>query len=116
MCITSFIASGYATQDNTPQYFITLNNYLITSTPAIKKETLELQLFPNPISASTSLLQLSYPLKNASVQIINSSGLSVSSNHYETLASIDLTGFPAGVYWLRLQTENGSIHKKIIKF
>ncbi|MEO1513470.1 MAG: T9SS type A sorting domain-containing protein [Bacteroidota bacterium] len=110
----SFLISGFATREENPGYFLSLDNCLITTVQ--EQAEVEVQLFPNPIPSDQQSLQLSVPIQNAKVRIINASGALVSESQHDHLQSIDLPHPAKGAYWIGIQTVDWSIHKKIIRF
>ncbi len=72
----------------------------------------DLTIFPNPTKAGViTLSKLNAEL--SAIEIFNATGQQVYFNT-GTVSSIDLTGLPGGVYYLRAVTVASSIHKKIV--
>lgn len=72
----------------------------------------QLAIYPNP---SHSVIYLNAKQLNISkVQIVNSFGQNIKTinNNFETL---DISDLSSGIYFLKIDTEFGTINKKIIK-
>lgn len=78
-----------------------------------------LTLFPNPTSGSVSLSYRPKGTQEASVDVLNTLGIVVStttfrSNAEENQVSLSLEGVTPGVYFFRLRTAAGSQMKKLV--
>jgi len=89
----------------------------ITENLSVKElEECDVEICPNP---TTGQLQIqSSKFKVQSVDIYDVFGRKQSSNHLITTSSnhlIDIFHLPAGTYFINIQTENGTVIKKVIK-
>jgi len=76
-----------------------------------------IQVYPNPTSGVLKV-ETHNNASLQSVEIYDVMGKKISSNHLITTSShhlIDITLFPAGVYFLKITTESGIVTKKVIK-
>lgn len=74
-------------------------------------------VYPNPTTGVCNL-QLTNPIANGTVQVYDVMGrkvMSLDCAREDNNVIIDLTGYPSGVYLCEIQTEEGTIRKKIIK-
>jgi hypothetical protein len=72
----------------------------------------QMTIYPNPIESNFTLK--SDKLKISRIQIINSFGQNVKTIQNE-FGNIDISNLNSGVYILKIDTEFGILHKKIIK-
>jgi LEA14-like dessication related protein len=75
-----------------------------------------IDVFPNP-SKGNFRINASYNLQNVEFNLVDISGkkLSITAKTInENEAAIDVTSLNAGIYFLNIKSENGSITKKII--
>ncbi|MDR2972625.1 MAG: DUF2436 domain-containing protein [Bacteroidales bacterium] len=75
----------------------------------------ELQVYPNPTTGE--LRVTSYELQVTSMEIFDVYGRAVST-HYSLLTthcSMDISHLPAGIYFLKIETEKGPVTKKVVK-
>jgi len=82
----------------------------------------ELQVYPNPTKGVLNLIQdriknLEFRIDRIEIYDVMGKKLDVEANSYglTVLWSYDLTVFPAGVYFIKITTEQGVITKKVIK-
>jgi len=77
-----------------------------------------LMIYPNPMKDQL-VIQFNNSNKNCNVEILNLVGQIIQNrsinNSDNTLEQFDLSGQPAGIYFVKLQTADKSIIKKIIK-
>src|SRR5690554_5145103 len=76
-------------------------------------KTQEFSIFPNP--ATTHIL-LSFPkATNANLRIFNANGVLVKTGVvHGDQKQVDLKGFAAGLYFVEIKDENGSVVKKVV--
>lgn len=98
------------------QYHVNLfaylsSNFSLTNTLKLNKEEEAIRVFPNP---TTQMVYIQGNNINR-VEIISTNGqvLKTISTQEETL-EIDLSSFPKGVYWLKINTPSQSTTKEII--
>jgi len=72
------------------------------------------KIFPNPTSGRIEFQTSGNELLNR-IEIFNIQGKPVLSMYYPLDNHLDLTGFPDGIYLIRLQTESGIHNQKIVK-
>jgi len=72
-----------------------------------------IQIFPNPTTGQ--LIVQSSKFKVQSIEVFDVYGRKVLLPSLSVLWSYDLTVLQAGIYFLKIETENGTITKKIIK-
>ena len=73
-------------------------------------------VYPNPSENLINLKNISETIsETTNVQIINSLGRVLFSQQMNLSQSIDISNYPIGVYYLRIQTEFNNSVKKIIK-
>jgi Secretion system C-terminal sorting domain len=70
---------------------------------------------PNPFSELTSIT-FSEEQKNTSLKVMNVLGECVHQSTINTSqCTIDMSGMPKGIYFVRIKTEKGIVNRKIIK-
>jgi autotransporter-associated beta strand protein len=75
----------------------------------------ELRVYPNPTHGQLTITNDELRITN--VEVFDIYGRAVST-HYSLLTthySMDISAFPAGIYFLRVETDKGMITKKVIK-
>ncbi|MDR2971083.1 MAG: T9SS type A sorting domain-containing protein, partial [Bacteroidales bacterium] len=75
----------------------------------------EVEVFPNPTTGE--LRVTSYELQVTSIEVFDIYGRAVST-HYSLLTtyySIDISLFPAGIYFVKITTDAGMVVKKVVK-
>jgi photosystem II stability/assembly factor-like uncharacterized protein len=73
----------------------------------------DIAIFPNPAS-STFTIQSNSPLQNTSIKIFNLLGEEVYNAEYKDPFTVDCQHFPSGLYFVKLQTEKGSVVEKLL--
>lgn len=76
----------------------------VANTPAV-----ELSVYPNPVS---STLYIKTENQVQSVEVIDLLGKSI---HQDNMESIDMSQMKAGIYLIRIQTDKGTITRKVVK-
>ena len=75
-------------------------------------ENAGIHIFPNP---TTGMLQVtSYEFQVTSIEIFDIYGRKLSTLNSQ-LSTLNISHLPAGLYFIKIQTENGMVTKKIIK-
>jgi len=72
----------------------------------------DIDIYPNP---SNGIFNIEGFSPNASMAIFNAFGEEIMSNDLIHTGKIDLSNQPNGVYFLRIETPNGSLVKKLVK-
>jgi hypothetical protein len=77
-------------------------------------------LYPNPASTNTAIQFFPASTNLKAIQVSNAKGEIVLSYQYKqgqlvNLQKINLTGLPAGIYFLKIQFTDRSITEKLIK-
>ncbi|WP_188406490.1 T9SS type A sorting domain-containing protein [Psychroflexus salis] len=49
------------------------------------------------------------------IEVFNLSGKRILNEAYQENQAIDVSGLPSGMYILKIETENGSVTKKLVK-
>jgi hypothetical protein len=82
-----------------------------------KTTTTGLLVYPDPASTSITIkMPFSRPIKSSSLVIINMNSQQVLSHQItDTVTNIDISGFPKGIYFVRITTEKGVLVGKFIK-
>jgi hypothetical protein len=89
---------------------------LLNSTTAVE-EWLYCKVFPNPAS---DLVNISWQSQNATVRAVEVFTASGQRLHQQRLSpgasaiALDVAHYPAGVYWLRLQSDRGVLSRKVV--
>ena len=113
--ITAVIVDGKAIGEDYIQTFTIDVNPLNINEP--HQNLHNLTLYPNPTTGQLRITN--YELRIESVEIYDAYGRKVLEdyNSYDltVLRSYDLTVFPAGVYFVRIQTDAGEVVKKVVK-
>ncbi|MBL7909871.1 MAG: T9SS type A sorting domain-containing protein [Bacteroidia bacterium] len=86
---------------------------VITTTINFKQRK-ELLIYPNP---ATNSLNINSEIIITKAEVLNSTGqIVITKNDINTInTALDVSELPEGIYFLQLQTEQGSITKKVIK-
>ena len=85
----------------------------------------ELRVYPNPTTGVLNLIQeritnyeLGYPLNSEmNIKVFDVMGrvVTIPNPSFGGAGVVDISNLPAGVYFIRLQTENGTVTKKVVK-
>lgn len=113
----------YMTYDNIADiYWVKIDNVIdslktisgvITSTDIIPvKQALE--IFPNPGNGKFTLTFASSTGKTGLAEIINSEGKVIFKSTVENHATLDLTGFPKGIYFICVYIDKEELYQKLI--
>ena len=81
----------------------------------ITKEELQITVYPNPTTGEFTIKNEELKIKSVEIYDIMGRKFFEDKENLTVLRSYDLTFFPSGVYFLRIQTETGTVTKKIIK-
>ena len=98
--------------------FMTKVDYIVVGDVGIEEYSLEaaIKVYPNPSQGNFTLELGQNGLNGASVNVINARGEIIYDqqiSHDNSEMSIDISNEPAGIYMVRIQTENSTINKKI---
>ncbi|OFY27410.1 MAG: hypothetical protein A2275_10190 [Bacteroidetes bacterium RIFOXYA12_FULL_35_11] len=100
------------------------NKIQINGITGIKNENSEnssLSVYPNPVKENVNLSFINANSSVATVKIINAAGQLIAENNYNltkgsNLININTAGFKAGVYFIQLISENGTVvTKRMVK-
>lgn len=81
----------------------------------IEKEFNELiHIYPNPAKEAIKISSNSREIEIISLQLFTMSGQNIISSYDKNKLEINLRSIPSGVYFLKIQTENSEITKKVI--
>jgi hypothetical protein len=119
--------SEYANQGNIQVMFETYNyfgnnlyidNVMISPLTSIasNRNTREIQVFPNPTNGHVNIL-IPENMSETEITVIDLQGVevfSITSEQGQNSFSTDLSGFGAGVYFIRVTNEETSISEKVI--
>lgn len=95
---------------NTPAYFaIDDVSYEIT-TKVLEQDLISINVYPNPV---TDILNIQG--ENGYLTLTDANGNKVSSKIHNNSSIIDMSNFAQGVYFLKLDTDSGSVIRKIVK-
>ena len=76
----------------------------------------EITISPNP---TTGIFTINYPFEggkgDVSVEITNITGKTISKLQKFKTSKFDISNYPNGIYFIKIQTENGVYAEKIIK-
>lgn len=110
----SITFNGYTNVDN--DVYPNLNGFTKTITPCTgieDIETIQLSLYPNPVSDKITIELASN--SKAFISLIDSRGSIIKQHSTESnMASIDLTEIPEGIYIVKVATEEGVGFRKIV--
>ena len=105
------------TATDTAKASISTTFTLIVSGPTYIKQTLEqrIQVYPNPTKDKINISFGSKTNKNSTVEITNISGKLIQTNniHNNTSSTIDLSGYPKGIYIVSIIADGEKINKKV---
>jgi serine protease len=98
----------------------TLARVLYVNAALAIKESLngtELSFYPNPVNNTLTIEFANNTLPgDLSIELINALGITVYSSQSGTkLTNLDMAGYPAGVYYVKLKSGNNVLNKMIIK-
>ena len=95
---------------------VRVDESLIISVNDIQKEISPVNLFPNP--ATSELRITDYELQILNAEIFDAPGQRVVSEQpavYSRQLNINISSLPAGIYFLRITSEQGTLTKKFVK-
>jgi agmatine/peptidylarginine deiminase len=98
-----------------PEVEISLSATIVTGINEWTIDNGELKIYPNPTDGQLIIENGELTIEN--VEIFDMMGKNVSrlTSHISHPISIDISHLPSGIYFLRIQTENGVVMKKVIK-
>jgi len=107
----------YTFENVTEDHTIVVKFEAITAieAPPSPPEGGDVRIYPNPTGGA--LRVTSYALQVTNVEIFDVFGRNVSrlTSYISHPISIDISSLPAGIYFIRIQTENGIVTRKVIK-
>ena len=108
---------GIAVENGNNKGFITIEGITITGM-GVEELTMnneQLTIYPNPTNGELRIENGELRMEN--VEIFDVYGRKVSSHHHINTSShhLDVSQFPAGVYFLKIRTEAGEVVKKVVK-
>jgi len=82
----------------------------------VTSDQLLMKVYPNPTQSSTTLA-FSSTLPHVNVAVYSQLGQKVQANVYEQVSAINLSlsNLPAGMYWIKVQSAESVVTRKIIK-
>jgi hypothetical protein len=94
-----------------------INDAISTDIKQVKSKTAGISIYPNPTSGLVAISFDAVPVFEINVEIYNLRGTLLSSKTFlnTTTVTIDITGFPDGMYFIKAITDRGSYEEKIIK-
>jgi Secretion system C-terminal sorting domain len=87
-----------------------------SNTSVLPNNPMHIQIFPNPTSGIIQIVNNNiHDFQPLIVQVTDARGRNLLTMNGENLQQVDITGFPAGVYFLKITSASGqvSIHKVI---
>lgn len=97
------------------------NNWLINKVGSITIGTSELEIqsglsvFPNPIQDQLTI-RTAHSIPAATLKIYNAqSALLIQQNYNSSSTNLDMSKYPAGIYYLVIESPQGNINKKLYK-
>lgn len=97
-----------------PNQSIHAGEGIVNSVSEIQNKN-SISVYPNPVKGNLTI-QLNTQITKASVTITNTLGEAIQKIDLLTRTQvIDFSTLPAGIYFIRVQAENGSVVKKVIK-
>ena len=103
------ISNSWGCADTTVQALLT------TGVENINFESM-VNIYPNPTDDKVSIC-IKNIANNYSYKLVNELGQQITQNEInENITAIDLSKFPSGIYFLRVQIENQIVYKKILKY
>jgi len=96
---------------NGSQLLLTATVNGIASTELSKHIT----VYPNPTTGELTIDNGQLTINNVEIFDIYGRNVTPHTPYLTPLTSYDLTVFPAGIYFLKITTENGIVMKKVIK-
>ncbi len=100
-------------------YEYTPDTLLLSSHTKLKKEPIDFDIFPNPLTSSDQNLYVDAPssFSTITVSLVDISGMVISSSHFEALESVivPMDDLPAGIYFVRLTTDDYYGIEKVVR-
>ena len=75
----------------------------------------DFEIYPNPTTGELTINNEQLTINRIELYDVTGKKLFEEKENLTVLLSYDLTVFPAGIYFIKIQTENGTVLKKIIK-
>jgi PKD repeat protein len=119
-CTNTFCDSSYHIMRTTNyMVYIDVMNPLLTGNKEVNLQTAQVTLYPNPATNQITILSSSFHNEVVAVSIMNVLGqeaLSYSLSFGEGRGeAIDISKLSAGMFFIQIKTENGSLTKKFVK-
>lgn len=104
--------------ENTEIYFRVLDDCTV-SLDDVEDEMGKLSVFPNPVSDVLTITQSSIETFNGSIFLLSAEGRLIESFEELTFGQlnheINMSKLPKGVYFVKIETDNGTIVHKVVK-
>ena len=94
---------------NTPTYFAMDNMRYYNYYAGLENEQVKVSVYPNPATSQVSILGA-----EGNAKIFSTSGKLVYANKISSNQKIDVSSFETGIYYLTVETKNGSATQKLI--
>ncbi|MGB1242886.1 MAG: T9SS type A sorting domain-containing protein, partial [Chitinophagales bacterium] len=107
--------SSYEGIDN--QYFLAYGHPIAVNIEPLPSSKPKFMLYPNPLTNSSSILQLglNHPLQQVEILLLDSSGNILLKQYHHILENLHLPRFlTSGTYILQLNTPQNTFHQKVI--
>jgi len=85
------------------------------SNAGFDEEQISINIFPNPFGNSFRISLPENLNQKINIAIINQAGSTIYTNDLKSSAEIDLSGFPAGIYFLKFEGTAQIISQKVLK-
>jgi len=113
-CGSSFCSHDtlYKYDPNSSMISMQVIDHTTTGVNTISLADAEVSVFPNPSSGKFTVYNTNMPIKTA--EVYNSLGKLVHTQAMHNKTELDLSAYPKGVYWLKLNTGENSITRKLV--
>ncbi len=112
--VTHSTSKIYDLKLNLNPYQVKILKFL-TTTSTTSDKAITLKVYPNPVIDKISILHDGS--KTYGLKILNSIGEELCSKLLEPYTSSSISfDYPAGIYFIQLQTEKGTINRKVVKY
>jgi serine protease len=78
----------------------------------------ELEFYPNPVSSALIVdFSNNTPPENLSIEVMNNLGITLYQSSIKTKNTmVDVSGYPAGIYYIKLKSGDAVVCKRIVKY